>query len=273
MSRWSRLVGDPIISKWIVIALGISVFLNGYLLKGIASSDSGFQAGSAAEAAARILLASTTGSALDDGDDAAATRKLRQSFSLLKDDLQNEWTARDAQAMTREHRREEKVAEKQAHKAAPELVKVSTKKPSRTDSADDSSEDSPPPSPILIRTKPRKIRSDSTSTPSVPTLSLPESSASTTPTSTSAQPGAERTIKLSPSTVALVPLGQVPETPRDLEVCVKIYDGGEGALLLNDEEIIMLVQKGKIAAYALEKILKDYERAVFIRRALICELQ
>lgn len=281
MSRWSRLVGDPIISKWIVIALGISVFLNGYLLKGLASSDSGFQAGSAAEAAARILLASTSGSALDDGGaEDQKTRRLRQSFStLLKDDLQ-EWSARDAKAMTREHRREEKLAEKQAEKVAPELVRIEQKSKksqhddtgSTTTTNDNSDEDSPPPSPILIRTKHRKntingsASAEKDSAP-VSTLSLPES-ASLTATG----PGAERTIKLSPSTVALVPLGQVPDTPRSLEVCVKIFDGGEGALLLNDEEIIMLVQKGKIAAYALEKVLKDYERSVFIRRALICEL-
>ena len=44
--------------------------------------------------------------------------------------------------------------------------------------------------------------------------------------------------------------------------------------LLNDEEIILLSQNGKIAAYALEKSLgldkKGLERAVRIRRALIC---
>jgi hypothetical protein len=51
---------------------------------------------------------------------------------------------------------------------------------------------------------------------------------------------------------------------------VKIFDGGAGAILLNDEEVILMVQKGKIAAYALEKLLKDHERAVAIRRALIC---
>jgi hydroxymethylglutaryl-CoA reductase (NADPH) len=39
--------------------------------------------------------------------------------------------------------------------------------------------------------------------------------------------------------------------------------------LLSDEEIIMVVQSGKMAAYALEKVLGDFERAVHIRRALI----
>ncbi|KAG5219964.1 3-hydroxy-3-methylglutaryl-coenzyme (HMG-CoA) reductase isozyme [Salix suchowensis] len=36
MSGWTRLVGDPVISKWIVVVLAISISLNGYLLKGIA---------------------------------------------------------------------------------------------------------------------------------------------------------------------------------------------------------------------------------------------
>src|SRR5258708_15723785 len=37
MSSWTRLVGDPILSKWIVLLLGVSVALNGYLLKGIST--------------------------------------------------------------------------------------------------------------------------------------------------------------------------------------------------------------------------------------------
>lgn len=39
--------------------------------------------------------------------------------------------------------------------------------------------------------------------------------------------------------------------------------------VLSDEEVISIVQSGKMAAYALEKVLGDLERAVNIRRALI----
>ncbi|GAN10895.1 hmg1, hmg-CoA reductase [Mucor ambiguus] len=39
--------------------------------------------------------------------------------------------------------------------------------------------------------------------------------------------------------------------------------------VLTDEEIISVVQSGKMAAYALEKVLGDFERAVHIRRALV----
>ena len=40
---------------------------------------------------------------------------------------------------------------------------------------------------------------------------------------------------------------------------------------MNDEEVIALAQGGKIAPYALEKMLGDYDRAVRVRRALICK--
>ncbi|WFD28407.1 hydroxymethylglutaryl-CoA reductase (NADPH) [Malassezia nana] len=42
-----------------------------------------------------------------------------------------------------------------------------------------------------------------------------------------------------------------------------------GAASLNNEEVILLVQKGHIAPYALEKTLQDLERAVVVRRAVV----
>jgi hydroxymethylglutaryl-CoA reductase (NADPH) len=53
---------------------------------------------------------------------------------------------------------------------------------------------------------------------------------------------------------------------RTLEECMNLTQQPE---LLTDEEVIQLVQKGKMASYALEKVLGDLERAVSIRRALI----
>ncbi|KAG2196512.1 hypothetical protein INT47_012806 [Mucor saturninus] len=53
---------------------------------------------------------------------------------------------------------------------------------------------------------------------------------------------------------------------RTLEECVSLTGTPD---LLSDEEVILLVQKGKMASYALEKVLGDLERAVSIRRALI----
>ena len=41
--------------------------------------------------------------------------------------------------------------------------------------------------------------------------------------------------------------------------------------MLNDAGVVLPCKTGKIAAYALEKVLNDLERAVSIRRALICK--
>ena len=62
---------------------------------------------------------------------------------------------------------------------------------------------------------------------------------------------------------------------RSLEECIDIFENGPRPVsvslsLLNDEEVILLAQNGKIQAYALEKVIGDLERAVMIRRALVC---
>jgi hydroxymethylglutaryl-CoA reductase (NADPH) len=59
---------------------------------------------------------------------------------------------------------------------------------------------------------------------------------------------------------------QVNGVIRTLEECINLTQTPEA---LSDEEVILLVQKGKMASYALEKVLGDLERAVSIRRALI----
>ena len=64
---------------------------------------------------------------------------------------------------------------------------------------------------------------------------------------------------------------------RTLAECVDIFENGPRPVslslkMLNDEEVILLSQTGKIAAYALEKFLGNLERAVITRRALICKL-
>lgn len=62
---------------------------------------------------------------------------------------------------------------------------------------------------------------------------------------------------------------------RSLGECIDIFENGPRPVsvslsLLKDEEVILLAQNGKIQAYALEKVLGDLERAVMIRRALVC---
>ncbi|KAI8340612.1 3-hydroxy-3-methylglutaryl coenzyme A reductase [Chlamydoabsidia padenii] len=53
---------------------------------------------------------------------------------------------------------------------------------------------------------------------------------------------------------------------RPLDECIGLMVTPED---LTDEEVITLVQSGKLASYTLEKVLGDLERAVVIRRALI----
>lgn len=74
-----------------------------------------------------------------------------------------------------------------------------------------------------------------------------------------------------------------PELPKDevrpLDQCVSIFEKGPrppsaSLSLLNDEEIVQLVNAGKIQPHALEKLLglDALERAVRVRRAVICTL-
>ncbi|KAF6749688.1 hydroxymethylglutaryl-coenzyme A reductase-domain-containing protein [Ephemerocybe angulata] len=63
---------------------------------------------------------------------------------------------------------------------------------------------------------------------------------------------------------------------RSLKECLEIYEEpsrarSDSLALLSDEEVILLANNGKIAAYALEKLfgMSELERAVRIRRALI----
>ena len=58
MSGWTHLVGDPVMSKWIVLILGSSIFLNGYLLKGLGGGTGSYtvQIDNKGSIAARIHL-------------------------------------------------------------------------------------------------------------------------------------------------------------------------------------------------------------------------
>ena len=65
---------------------------------------------------------------------------------------------------------------------------------------------------------------------------------------------------------------------RPFEDCIAIYEDASRSKadsldLLSDEEVIMLVDRGKIAPYALEKMfgMGELERAVRIRRAVVCK--
>lgn len=201
MSNWTRLVGDPILSKWIVVFLAISISLNGYLLKGIAAGLSG-----------------------KGGIKSGGVRFSGDEKEKEKDTKETE------------------VA------PAPRIVQLKQPVIYRA----------PPPASVAptftLSDVDRKLKARRATITAVsgPTPSSSASSAS------------EESDAL--------------ETVRSLEQCIDIFDNGPRPLslslsLLNDEEIILLSQNGKIAAYALEKLLgpDELERAVRIRRALVCE--
>ncbi|KAI0634834.1 3-hydroxy-3-methylglutaryl-coenzyme A reductase [Trametes polyzona] len=213
MSSWSSLVGDPVVSKWIVALLAVSVALNGYLLKGIAA-----------------------------GSGLAAVRAVRTQGVRF-----------------RSRARSFKVSEEpeESHAPAPVMVMASA-------------------APAVAVPDPAPVREpESASAPAVP----PPSSVLSRPLNleTVDRKLQERLPIRSPAPVE----PRTPETPeapqmevRSLAECVEIFENGPRPVsvalqMLNDEEVILLAQTGKIAAYALEKLLGDLERAVRIRRALI----
>ncbi|KAK9701866.1 3-hydroxy-3-methylglutaryl-coenzyme A (HMG-CoA) reductase isozyme [Basidiobolus ranarum] len=56
---------------------------------------------------------------------------------------------------------------------------------------------------------------------------------------------------------------------RSVDECLAVLNSDVGPNGLTDPEVLSLVSNGKIAPYALEKVLKDHVRAVRVRRSLI----
>jgi hydroxymethylglutaryl-CoA reductase (NADPH) len=184
MSFWTTIVSDPIMSKWIVLTLAASVFLNGYLLKGLGSST-------------------------------LQRQQTPQSVTVLLE---------QAPTKVSDHESSSSTTYDQKH------------------------------TNCIVSPHPAEDRFDPTPLPSLPVLPAPDAEAG----SPVIPEPVERRSDLEPC--------------RSLEECSMVFNGGpNGVQQLNDEEVILLAQQGKIAAYALEKVLGDLERAVLIRRALICK--
>ncbi|WVQ83758.1 hydroxymethylglutaryl-CoA reductase (NADPH) [Cryptococcus sp. DSM 104549] len=198
MSEWTHLVGDPVLSKWIVVFLGISILLNGYLLKGIASNSIGGKGpvAAAAQALVGIFDAQAGERALRDAQRKTEKATPRGRKNELPPGALQMSSARDGDSTPRV---EDRGANGNAHVNGVPIIK-----------------------------EPRRVSIDS------------------------------------PVDSSAMTFGR-----RPLEECIEIYAGGVGVANLSDEEVVLLVEKGKIAPYALEKILKNLERAVRIRRAVI----
>ncbi|KAH9887206.1 3-hydroxy-3-methylglutaryl-coenzyme A reductase [Cubamyces lactineus] len=219
MSSWSSLVGDPVVSKWIVALLAVSVALNGYLLKGIAA-----------------------------GSGLAAMRAVRTQGVRFRSRARSFRIAPEPEEKEEEH-----------HAPAPVMIMASA-------------------APAVALPEPVPVKE-----PEVASVTQPQP-----PSSVLSRPLNLETIdrKLQERLPIRSPAPVEPRTPetpdmdapqmevRSLAECVDIFENGPRPVsvalqLLNDEEVILLAQTGKIAPYALEKLLGDLDRAVKIRRALI----
>ncbi|KAK0522009.1 3-hydroxy-3-methylglutaryl-coenzyme A (HMG-CoA) reductase isozyme [Tilletia horrida] len=222
MSGWTIIVGDPVISKWMSLALAISIFLNGYLLKGIATGNAAVAqrnaVGAAAYAAARMIGAHLT------SEEAKTSSHSKAPSTGTVDSA-----AQDA--LKDYHRR---VAAVERRIVAPQP------KATQNGSISSTSIVVPPQRPDVERSTDLSGMNRTTPRPNLPLEST-----------------------------SLVSQDGDVSTARPFDELVEIYAGGAGVFFLNDEEIVLLAQKGKIPAYALEKTLQDFERAVRIRRALI----
>jgi hydroxymethylglutaryl-CoA reductase (NADPH) len=213
MSSWTRLVGDPILSKWIVLLLGVSVALNGYLLKGISTGTGSTRSVQPAQSvrfnADRVQERQPV-----------VSSPVSPPISALSDSLTEDVVA---------------------YSAAPAVVR---------------------PIPVPAFRRPPSVNGISSLLNSVDQKLKAQQPTFTTSDESDSQDEESSTKETS--------------TPvRSLEECIDIFENGPRPVsmslsLLNDEEVILLAQNGKIQAYALEKVLGDLERAVLIRRALVC---
>lgn len=228
MTNWTRLVGDPVLSKWIVLVLAVSVALNGYLLKGIAEgSGRGLQP--------QGVRFRSIGSGKREQE-----RKEEEEAALVE--VQKPADSPKPPKPTLQERRH--VAPLPAPLAIPAT---------------------PSGAKFILDTVDAKLRQQEVAarhrskTPPPPTSSASDGEAS-----------------LPKETANELPARSNELPARSLEECMDVFENGPRPVslslaLLSDEEVILLAQHGKIAAYALEKLLGNLDRAVFIRRALICE--
>ncbi|CAO1627436.1 unnamed protein product [Parajaminaea phylloscopi] len=257
MTGWSIIVGDPVISKWMSLALAISIFLNAHLLKGIASGNAAVREGNAASAAAY-----------------AAARMLGAHFDREKADGRSQDRSRagqpkgstgplDSASLTRYHQQLASQASAKGGKAHLDRLPAGfDTMRAQTDvdtSASDTSGQTAIPVPAVAISKDagdavRRLRR-----PDVPASSDGD--------------GAVGMLDDRRSGMRLQPTSHIGRDGRGdvrpFEQVLDIYAGGGGVFMLNDEEIIVLAQQGKIAPHALEKILQDPSRAVRVRRALV----
>ncbi|CAO1630431.1 unnamed protein product [Jaminaea pallidilutea] len=266
MTGWSIIVGDPVISKWMSLALAISIFLNAHLLKGIASGSAAVTEGNAASAAV-FAAARMLGARLDKENAKGPLLEAPESGKTRGRAASGQGqTAPEPQGINDYHRKLAEQATQRGGKA--QLDKLPTmngpqQQGTNVDGPDtdvkDQNSNQKVPVPAVAISQDAGESINKTKRSDIPAsadgegaMGLPDER--------------KQGLRLQPTSH----IGRDGRTDtRPFEQILEIYAGGGGVFMLNDEEIVTLAQKGKIAAYALEKTLQDPARAVRIRRALV----
>lgn len=265
MSAWSALVTDPIVSKWIVITLAVSVFLNWYLLKGLAS-----------QLPLPFPSAVTFPSA--PAQTSEAPKMSRRWSGVGAADLAGYERERNAEAQNQGASADSGTP---LEIAIPESRRFPRSYGRRGEDEDE--QDSNEGSAMSGLTDSHSLSEISTAGPQTPP---PFNAAAPSPVHLSTKPTINvaqeledmvRRVIPAPTSGGLSPMPlqtdfDIHVGKRDMKELLELHaENPANVKSMSDEEIIMLSQAGKIPAYSLEKILGDFERAVFIRRALICK--
>lgn len=250
MSSWTRLVGDPILSKWIVVFLAISIVLNGYLLKGIAAGV-GVGVG--------LGLGVGKGGVRFDSPDTAGNPTTADGAAYVD----NITDSRDVNATWEGGKyggRDDWGKEEPKKPKIPTFTLEDVDRRLQARRLTVGPDARSPPTPTSLTSRSPNVSFSISANTSISTDVDASTSSSSSPS-----PVDEKYEKYT---------GPI----RSLAECIEIFENGPrpasvALSLLNDEEIVLLAQNGKIAAYALEKVLggNELERAVRVRRMLVCE--
>ncbi|GJJ10499.1 hypothetical protein Clacol_004725 [Clathrus columnatus] len=244
---WTSILRDPALSKWIVVALALSVFLNGYLLKGLSA------------AAARAHVVQQQQERARERDN-----KITKGKRVVLVESSSSDEADRKVGKIEIHKPSPRVANKEFNLSRPMEVEQSALSPVPVQA----SQQLIAPTPVV------PITSISTSSSLLPPLALPTPEFSRVPSPDKDKREKANNSLPTPASSNSSPLVTPITTPagptRPYDDIVTIFESGpEGVKHLTDEEVILLTQNGKIAPYALEKVLGDLERAVRVRRAVI----
>ncbi|KAJ6524482.1 hydroxymethylglutaryl-coenzyme A reductase-domain-containing protein [Mycena capillaripes] len=237
LSTWTRLVGDPVLSKGIVGVLVLSVLLNAYLIRGVGRARGGVRFDEVKDEAAVVP--------------AATEKKEAEEKAEVKREAKKDLPEQDGWARDIKKANASTSALQQPVVAPISIVHAQTPAPDAgvvpTFSLDDVDR--------RLRARGRGVRSK---TPARRRARLSDDSADdASDEDESDEPERE---------------------PRQLDELIALLASApksNGLREMSDEEVILLSQAGKIAGYALEKVLAPaqepagLERAVRVRRALV----